>query len=77
MLDGDSKIIILPYFSLIVVFSGFFSIKIILAAQNEALFRLRRDEKKRKIYVFISLKKVNPELYQKIQAKRLMHKHLN
>jgi hypothetical protein len=65
MLDGISVIAARAYFFAIVTIGGFFIMKLILAAQNEALIKVRKDEKAEKLQLLENLIYKYPHLFNK------------
>ena len=65
-IDSNSQVTVQGFYFAIVTFGGFFIMRLILAAQNEAFLKIRLDEKKEKLNAIKQITNLNPDVINKM-----------
>jgi hypothetical protein len=73
-LDSNSPVAVKIFFFIIVTIGGFFIMRLILAAQNEAFVKFRLDEKREKLNFILKLEKSYPKIFEKISKEEMLRK---
>jgi hypothetical protein len=62
VIDSNSTLMVNLYFNIIVIFGGFFIMKMIFAAQNEVFIKVMEDEQENKLLILQKFSKANPQI---------------
>jgi hypothetical protein len=73
-IDCNSPVVVQLFFFVIVTIGGFFIMRLILAAQNEAFVKFRLDEKRDKLSFILKLEKMYPKIFEKISKEEMLNK---
>lgn len=72
IIDANSTLMVNLYFNIIVIFGGFFIMKMIFAAQNEVFIKVKEDEQENKLLMLQNFSRANPKLASLVDIDKLL-----
>ena len=72
VIDSNSSLMVNLYFNIIVIFGGFFIMKMIFAAQNEVFIKVKEDEQENKLLMLHNFSKANPQIAGLVDIEKLL-----
>lgn len=72
ILDSNSSLMVILYFNSMVIFGGFFMMRMIFAAQNEVFIKVKEDEKGQKLQMIKKYSRFYPNFFVGLDLEKIM-----